>query len=325
MSTSKQHRLQYKRQPLCLKIILFVAAICIFTVKLQLLVSEASSSSASLELRSNTTDDKNSIKEGFHWRPSVEWIEQCVQSVQHNKSIVKPFNPGLYSGYVLGDCIKLCRGCYKGIETPELEMDSSLIMPTFATQYGGKQSKCPHGRNNLTHIAHVFFQSKQHYLKKFPSKSPGYATCFQEPDEDAVVIHLRLGDVIEKAKNVSVVDMLYRGASPAHHKNFRNSIKPISEYLDNLQTNNSTKVSIRGGSHKPKFYRKSRVYGHCLKTAIEYAGYDLIQYEIDSGNPDYDFYYMSHAKTYISTVGGYSRLIGKMVKHLGGRVIGRTF
>lgn len=205
------------------------------------------------------------------------------------------------------------------------QKDPSLIMPTFATQYGGVKGRCLQGRNNLTHIAHVFLQSKQHYMEKFPSESPGYATCFQEPDPDAVVIHLRLGDVIEKVENVSVVDMLYKGASPAHHKNFRNSIKPISEYLDNLQTNNLTKVSIRGGSHKAELYRKSTVYGHCLKTAIKYAGYDLMQYEIDSGNPDYDFYYMSHAKAYISTVGGYSRLIGNMVKHFGGQVIGRTF
>jgi len=166
-------------------------------------------------------------------------------------------------------------------------------------------------------------------MEKFPSESPGYATCFQEPDPDTVVIHLRLGDVIERNENDTVWQMLYEGASPWHNKHFRNSIKSISEYLDNLQankkTNNSTKVSIRGGSHKPDFYRKSRVYGHCLKTAIEYAGYELMEYKIDGGNPDSDFYYMSHAKTYIATVGGYSRLIGKMVEHFGGRVIGRTF
>ena len=47
--------------------------------------------------------------------------------------------------------------------------------------------------------------------------------------------------------------------------------------------------------------------------------------EIDSGDPDGDFYFMTHAKTMIVSAGGFSSTIGKMVELGGGNIVGRVF
>lgn len=172
----------------------------------------------------------------------------------------------------------------------------------------------------------------------------GYTT----PPSNAIVLHLRLGDVIEKSKD-SVVKMLYRGGNPQHHVTFANSIKNVSEYLDAIReaetdlqqqqqqdsvqsgtTSTGTpttalKVVIRGGSHVSQDYVKSRRYATCIKEAIIEAGYHDVEMVVEGQNPDHDFYYMSHAKYFVASVGGYSRLIWQMVELLGGKVIGRVF
>jgi len=69
---------------------------------------------------------------------------------------------------------------------------------------------------------------------------------------------------------------------------------------------------------------KSRIYAGCLQRAIQYAGINTTM-NMEGGNPDVDFYCMSHAKKMVVSVGGYSRLIGNLVVRFGGTVFGRTF
>ena len=75
---------------------------------------------------------------------------------------------------------------------------------------------------------------------------------------------------------------------------------------------------------QPQRYFYSRVYSSCLAQAMEQAGY-VVTMNLDGGDADADFYYLSHSNYFIASAGGYSRIIGEMVTRLGGTVIGRTF
>jgi hypothetical protein len=213
----------------------------------------------------------------------------------------------------------------------------------WAAQQQHQQRKLPQEQRNRQQQQQQLQGQQQRY-----QEGAGY----EFPPSNAIVLHLRLGDVIERSRD-SVVKMLYRGGNPAHHITFANSIKNLSEYLDNIReadqqyalltsrttveggwgngttplpTAATVKVVIRGGgSHISHHYRKSRRYVTCLKKeAIIEAGYPDVEMVLDGQNPDQDFFYMSHSRYFVSSVGGYSMLIGQMVQLLGGTIIGRV-
>lgn len=61
-----------------------------------------------------------------------------------------------------------------------------------------------------------------------------------------------------------------------------------------------------------------------IVAAGHYYDYN-VSLQLLEGTPEQDFYYMSHARQLVVGVGGFSRIIGKMVKYHGGTIIGRTF
>jgi hypothetical protein len=237
------------------------------------------------------------LSSGTLTTPSYEWVQNCTRRITQKGLI--PFNI-TWESYRLGDCIKLCNAC----RGPRSD--------TMAVQYGNLDCKTGNhvAGGNLTLVEEVFQLHKQD-----PS--------FTVPAADELVIHLRLGDVVDRSK-ATVEEMLMDGADPAHAISFLTAIKSIHEYLANIQESGLHKVVIRGGSHTRKHYKKSRTYAGCLKEAIENAGYH-VSMEVEGNTPDHDFYYMSHATKVIVSTGGYSRLIGKMVKKGGGIIVGRTF
>jgi hypothetical protein len=272
------------------------------------------------------------------WRPTRQWIQECVdrqqQQQQQQLDRIEPFQIA-WRGYTLGDCVLMCYKCRISIRSSPLRKES------FAGQY--LQQACPKGG-----IRFINNQTRVHWptLEAILKQSP-YG---DRPPDNGIVLHLRLGDVIEHA-NASVIDMLWEGGNPAHHAKYSNSIKSISEYLGNveeavalIQRNDSNittiPVILRGGAHFHVYYksrdqrvaaRKSRTYVNCLKEALEQAdgGRGPVQWNIsmvvDGPTPDQDFYYCSHAKYFVVSTGGYSKLMGQMVMRLGGHVIGRTF
>ena len=148
---------------------------------------------------------------------------------------------------------------------------------------------------------------------------------FKTPDEDELVIHLRLGDVVENSPS-DVETMLIKGAVPRHSAAYgsRSSIKSVYEYLSNIADSGSSKVTIVGGSHHPDNYRKSRVYANCLWQSIEKAGY-IVGMQVDGSDPDHDFYFMASARKIAVSTGGFSRLVGRLVELSGGTIVGRSF
>eukprot|EP00959_Pyramimonas_sp_CCMP1952_P088042 1842075-Pyramimonas_sp.AAC.1 len=150
---------------------------------------------------------------------------------------------------------------------------------------------------------------------------------FQAPEADSLVIHLRLGDMVEGSQ-ADVLTMLLRGATPAAHKNFANTIRSAHELLKNTKEANVTKVHLVGGGCMQSLRdqeigcQKSYVYAKCLQDAFLHEGYKTTL-SIDSRTADRDFYFMSHAKKLVLSAGGYSRLLGRLVEALGGTVYGR--
>lgn len=238
-----------------------------------------------------------------------EWLEQCVAEMSNKTS--KPFHTERMN-YAVGDCIKMCNKCEWGNGH---RIPPRYLYPNWTIAGSYAQLACPENNpryvsgGNLTLIDQVFHQFE-------------HKKGFVKPDPDAIILHLRLGDMIEKSFT-PVSEMLIEGGTPRPSRG-QKSIKSFYEFLDNIEESNTSKVMIIGGSHVPQRYKKSRVYAGCLKKALVEAGKDVTM-ELDGGNADKDFYMMSHAKKIVVTMGGYSKLIGQLVEYYGGTVYGRQF
>ena len=237
------------------------------------------------------------------WKVTDTWVRSCVQNVTDTAE-VKGFIVDAWQSYRLGDCIKLCAFCN------DVGTNTSFAKAYSQKACAGEGKKNRRKGGNITVVKEIL---------DLYQDDP----AFTKPGKDEVVLHFRLGDVMEKSKS-SVEEMLVQGGTPAHHANFKNSIRSVYEYLANIEESGATKVAIRGGSHFPDLYKKSRVYAGCMKRALEASGYEVTMV-LDGSDPDRDFYFMSSARKFIVGIGGYSRLIGHVVRSNNGTVYGRVF
>jgi hypothetical protein len=241
------------------------------------------------------------------WYPSDEWVQDCTQdlSAQNNDT------NGEWDTFdiAIGDCIKTCM-CYQ----------KSLPNTTLNKMYF--ERSCPLERSDPNNPKSMFKYNISIIddIHEIQSHYPN----FTFPEPETLVIHLRLGDIIERTES-TVEDIIKDGASPSHRsRKFPLAIKSIHELLDNIHTSNAETVHIVGGSHKKQFWRKSRVYAGCIHRAIQTAGYNVTM-NLEGRHPDQDFYYVSHASQLVVSAGGFSNLMGQLVEHRGGKIIGRSF
>lgn len=150
-------------------------------------------------------------------RPTEAWTEDCVQSLEQ----VEPEKLKVVrENYALGDCIKRCAKCdWSGRSRKPLHTNA-----TMATRYGSLacDEDDPEyipgsGTSNLTLVERIF--------REFQQREPD---VFVAPPPDAILLHLRLGDVIEWSRT-HVKNMLLKGGDPKHNKHYRNSIKSVYE------------------------------------------------------------------------------------------------
>ena len=239
-----------------------------------------------------------------HATPLV--LEECAQKEAENVPSVA-FEPRM-PGYRLGDCISFCK-CFFTAPFPE------SIGAEYSSCCGkGDAFGC---RSNYTQI----FQS----LRKRDGR-PG----FERPEADALVIHLRLGDKIEKANQHQRSTALTHGFEEklvSHGKHLTpSSIKGIPELLEDARASGASHVYIVAGTHQ-RFAegggKLSYVYMQCAKRALEGEGYRVTMRV--GGDPDIDFYFMARARKFVVSAGGYSRHLGNLVRMQGGELVGRTF
>lgn len=142
-----------------------------------------------------------------------------------------------------------------------------------------------------------------------------------KPDIDSLVIHLRIGDVIENSSE-SVVKMLSKQTYYQPSKIWSGYVKPLKYFddkLDKCKQYNIKNIIIVAGSHINSTYKKSTLYIDCIKYFLKNKNFNVI---LRLGNdPDSDLIFMSYAKYFISSGGGYSKLVEKLVKQRGNKII----
>jgi hypothetical protein len=140
------------------------------------------------------------------------------------------------------------------------------------------------------------------------------------PLENTIILHLRVGEVLENS-NFSVNEhlkdeLLYTVVS------YKNYVKPYSYYqkiIDNNKEKLPTKVEIKAGGCFYDDKSKSIEYIKKIKEFFEKNNFKVEYDREKSDNPDIDFVYMSHAKHFIKSGGGFSSLVEKMVNKNGGK------
>lgn len=243
----------------------------------------------------------NYFEQSHYWIPSNKWLHDCAQDYSSRGGGEWDIEERQAA---IGDCIKFC-ACYH----------SRYANTTFNYMYAWGDG-CPMKKGeDYWDKLHIVDE-----IHKVQSKYPSFTT----PDPDALVIHLRLGDIVEDAKR-SVEEILVDGSDPGYKPaKFRKGIKSVRELLMNAYEANVTKVNIIGGSHKKEQWKKSRVYAGCVRHAIHTAGFNVTMH-IEGTHPDNDFYFMSHAHQLVVSAGGYSGFVGILAERRGGSIIGRSF
>lgn len=126
------------------------------------------------------------------------------------------------------------------------------------------------------------------------------------PLDNTCVIHLRVGDVINMAKESAkeiAAKSVYIG-----NESWSNYTPCISQIRDGLQKlPKVSKIVIVAGSHKDVKLRKSCKYLSIIKRKLEKDGYKVNMRL--GGDPDKDFIFMCMAPNFIASGGAYSKLI----------------
>jgi len=193
-----------------------------------------------------------------------DWIRDCVRTFPREE--VRPFPvPSGFESYRIGDCLKKCRGCSNRSQVEPNRAPANSVAYEFETL------ACP---ANFTVVRKPLdLELISQILRRRGGDGDGNGSSdwkdptFVKPDQDELVVHLRLGDQIEGSE-ADVEQMLRDGADPKG-TGWANTIKSVYEILDAVEKSKSRKVSIVGGSHFPHQYEKSRVYAGCVKRAIQ--------------------------------------------------------
>jgi hypothetical protein len=138
------------------------------------------------------------------------------------------------------------------------------------------------------------------------------------PDKNTLVIHLRIGDVIDGSK-FSIDDFLDEDneiMGVKYNKRGVQYVRPISFYkkiVQQIQNLPIKKVILVGGFHIDGDHSKSLEYVKHIKNFFESHNY-MVTERIDH-DPDEDFIFMSNSTYFVQSGGGFSKLIADLVKN----------
>lgn len=139
-----------------------------------------------------------------------------------------------------------------------------------------------------------------------------------EINPNITVIHLRLGDVLNKSKYTVDEHLASPKGTPVKGGSII-YVKPLSYFTDHLKhTTKSRKLEFVFGSHIPNTdSTKSYEYISKLREALELKGYTCtLRTSHMESDPDMDFLYLCFAPNLITTGGGYSDLAKKINDHI---------
>jgi hypothetical protein len=135
-----------------------------------------------------------------------------------------------------------------------------------------------------------------------------------KPANNMVIVHLRLGDVIENnrvnMKGLTLND-IYEHQTNNHYVHpcsyYEKVIKIIKRFKKNI-----TNVVIVGGFHKSLIPTNSYAYTEKISDIFELNGFNVIK-RIGNNDADEDFIFMCNANYFVPGGGGFSSLISSVV------------
>lgn len=181
---------------------------------------------------------------------------------------------------------------------------------------------------------HYTGTGKDYHLDKFPTSiaSTYIQSTTKECDLETLdkltkinsdtlaVVHLRIGDVLDLQGLPDVQTFL---DSPTSWTNGLYYVPTLNEWKDKilkLKEIGIERVEIVASSHvNYSSYPKSSVYIDAIANLFEKHGFKTSKRL--GNNPDEDFKHMASSKTFVQAKGGYSKLIGSLVKYRGNTVI----
>ena len=127
------------------------------------------------------------------------------------------------------------------------------------------------------------------------------------PEEGELVVHLRVGDVVNEAK-YTVKELLEKERAFSNGNFY---VKPLSYYECHPKTKNGRieKITLVAGGCKAHDFTKSKEYIQAIKNFFEESGVS-VQTRLGN-NPDDDFVYMCRSRFFIRSGGGFSRFVEK--------------
>lgn len=238
--------------------------------------------------------------------------------------------------YRLSDMI---RGCWGGRKFHYENYPDSI-----ATQYMKIKNKFPK-KEKVISFSKIDFKSLTSIIKRKKYKD------VKKPDSNTIIIHLRVGDVIDRTK-LTVDDFLHKSPAETKFKNGKNYVYNLDYYkhiITELPTSIKNVVFVYGYKNRDEWryqrderYRKdprnscekSEEYIAKLKTFFESKGYSVTKknchtpidkQDLDyknlhkrlikiSKNADIDFVYMCNAKHFVKSGGGFSEIISNVVQ-----------
>jgi len=175
------------------------------------------------------------------------------------------------------------------------------------------------------HIKHFPNSIATEYLLK-TTKSRDYHTLLdiinkRQPKfylDDTIVIHLRIGDVIDENK-IKLDKLLSEYTTFSAGVNYVKPIKYYTNLIDTIHNYKIKKILLIGGFHRKGNHDKSLQYVNHIKQHFENNGFNCTT-RINE-NADEDFLIMCNSKYFVPSGGGFSSIIKQMVILKGGTVI----
>ncbi len=141
------------------------------------------------------------------------------------------------------------------------------------------------------------------------------------PENNSIVLHIRLGDTIKDFKNNEFI-------FSKTHGNWASDISKLRGTLQEIKKVNSKnkikKVYLVYGAHKKNINVKVNL--KFLEEVRNIIRSENLKIQEINTNPDDDFVFMCHSKIFIKSGGGFSKLISKIIRKKGGKIydIGRS-
>lgn len=177
---------------------------------------------------------------------------------------------------------------------------------TIGDQYKKLQTQLEHKNINYGSIISIIEKEKYKYIK---------------PADDVVVVHLRVGDVLELL-DLSVDDFLDKTPNQTAQTYVYNL-----EYYKNILKKLPTSIKnivFAYGNHKPEVgFKKSTEYIKKLKNFFESKGYNVMTRSNEDA--DLDFVYMCNSKHFVKSGGQFSSIIADLVKLKGNNIYYNTW